>query len=125
MTATPPSAATLQRARAAPLALLLLTWGLGLGPVAHAVVAHGDPVLYDSSDTSWAQHTRGPGGQRPAAPAHRHAPGSLEHLRLAIASSSVVLTVAVFRLRLWSALETAWRGPVLPRRWLPEVPCGP
>jgi hypothetical protein len=125
MTPNPPSTEQLQRARAAPLGLLLLGWGLGFGPVAHAVVAHGDPVLRDSGDTSWAQHTRGSGGERSPVPTHRHAPGALEHLQLVIASVAVALVVAAFRLRVRSALEVAWRGPFLPRWWLPEVPCGP
>jgi hypothetical protein len=126
---TLPSSGRQRRLRAAPVGLLLLGWGLGLGPLAHAVLAHGDPLLQESGDASWVQHadaTRaGETPTREAAPAHHHAPGALEHLQLAISASAPALTVAVVLLRVQLVELTAWRAPVLPRWRLPEVPGAP
>jgi len=118
-----------RRLRAAPLGLLLLGWGLGVGPLAHAVFAHGEPLLRDSADRGWVRHVSREHPEAPsrreAAPTHRHAPGVLEHLQLAVAATVVCLAVAVVLFRGWTAERKAWRAPVL-RRWRhPAVPGAP
>jgi hypothetical protein len=116
-----------RRRQAAPLALLLLGWGLGAGPVMHAVVAHGDPVVHDGSARGWVDHAEGvpQSAPRETLPTHRHAPGSLEHLQLAMLWAAVVLVVAAMLRRVQRTVVVAWRAPVLARWRFPEVPCGP
>ena len=118
-----------RRILAAPLGLVLLGWGLGLGPLAHAVLAHGDPVVHDGGDPGWVAHSERPGRHpdgQPASPSgHRHAPGAPEHLRLAVLPSVVVLVVAVVLVAVDEAEVPGWEAPVLARWRLPEVPCGP
>ncbi len=111
------------------MALLLLCWGLGLGPLAHAVLAHGEPVVRDSAERGWLQHT-GSGHPAPpsrgdAAPAHRHAPGAPEHLQLAVSAAVVCLAVAVLLHRVWMPAAPGWHAPVLARWWRPAVPGAP
>jgi hypothetical protein len=129
VTGTLPSSERQRRLHAAPVGLLLLGWGLGLGPLAHAVIAHGEPLLHESGDASWVQHAdaKRPGEPPPreAAPAHHHAPGAIEHLQLAISAGAPLLTVAVVLLRVELAELITWQAPVLPRWRLPEVPGAP
>ena len=118
-----------RRNRAAPFGLVLLLWGLGGGPLAHAVLAHGEPLLHDSGDQGWVQHADGERGReslpREAPLPHHHAPGELEHLQLAISPMVVTLTVAAFLVAVAVSESTAWRAPALPRWRLPEVPGAP
>jgi hypothetical protein len=113
--------------RAAAVGLLLLGWGLGLGPLAHAALAHGEPLLHDGGDQAWVA----PGDGRPAPPAeretlpHHHAPGALEHLRLAITSAPVDLCVSARLLEVAPVERGTWRGPALRRCRRPEVPGAP
>jgi hypothetical protein len=130
VTSTLPSTERHRRLRAAPLGLLLLGWGLGLGPLAHAVFAHGFLPLHDSGDAGWVQHAdrgrdNGAAQHDGAPPPHRHAPGTLEHLQLAMSAAAVTLTVTAVLLQMERTELTAWRGPVLPRWRLPEVPGAP
>jgi hypothetical protein len=113
-----------RRLKAAPFALVLLFWGLGLGPLAHAVFAHGEPVLHESGDSGWVQHTAGQRGALPSeAPlAHHHSPGALEHLQLAIASATVTVRLVAVVVAVKVQAPVARQAPAL-RRWqLPEVP---
>jgi hypothetical protein len=113
-----------RRLKGAPFALVLLVWGLGVGPLAHAVLAHGEPVLHASSDSGWVQHTAAGRGTLPsqAPSAHHHSPGALEHLQLAISATTVTLTVVAVAVAVRVQPSVAWRAPAL-RRWqLPEVP---
>ncbi len=118
-----------RRQRAAPLALLLLGWGLGLGPLAHAVLAHGEPRVRDSAEQSWLRHALSARPARPtrgdAAPTHRHAPGAPEHLQLAVSATAVCLAVALLLQRVWTLAAPAWRTPLLPRWWRPAVAGAP
>ena len=127
--ATPASPERQGRLRAAPLGLLLLGWGLGLGPLAHAVLAHGEPLLRDSAEHGWVRHSapdpRGVPAPRGAAPTHRHSPGGLEHLQLALFATVVALAVPVLLRRTAPGTLLVWNAPVLPRWRLPEVPGAP
>jgi len=129
MVPVPPTPEKKRRLRAAPLGLALLGWGLGLGPLAHAVLAHGDPVVRDSADPGWVAHAehagRHRGGLPPAPAGHEHAPGAPEHLRLAVLPSAAVLVVAAVLVAVDVAPVRGWEAPVLPRWRLPEAPCGP
>jgi len=128
VTSTPSSTEQQRRLRAAPVGLLLLFWGLGLGPLAHAVIAHGEPLLHESGDGGWVQHASPAHrpSRRDAAPAsHQHAPGALEHLQLAMASAPATLALVAVLLLLAVTGVAAWRAPVLPRWRLPEVPGAP
>lgn len=118
-----------RRIRAAPLGLVLLGWGLGVGPLAHAVLAHGELVLHDGADPGWVAHAERAGrrGEMPprAPTGHSHAPGAPEHLRLAVLPSAAVLVVAAALVAVEAARVPGWEAPVLARWRLPEVPCGP
>lgn len=118
-----------RRRKAAPAGLSLLLWGLGLGPLAHAVLAHGEPLLRETSDQGWVHHAGDERGQRPGdrreLPSHHHAPGALEHLQLAISEVAVTLSVPAVVLAVAMEELAAWRGPVLSRRRVPEVPGAP
>lgn len=118
-----------RRQRAAPLALLLLGWGLGLGPLAHAVLAHGERLVRDSAEQGWLRHSGSGHPAQPArgdaVPSHRHAPGAPEHLQLAASATLVCLAVAVLLYRVWTLAAPAWRAPQLPRWWPPAVPGAP
>jgi hypothetical protein len=118
-----------RRIRAAPVGLLLLGWGLGLGPLAHAVVAHGDPVLRTGGEPGWVDHSARPSSRRRAPvelpPAHRHAPGAPEHLQLAMSPAPAMPAVALVVRRVELLREVGWQAPTLPRRRQPAVPCGP
>jgi len=127
---TPPPTERQHRLRAAPVGLLLLGWGLGVGPLAHAVLAHGEPLLHDSGDRGWVQHTEKERSRRsaqsePAPSSHHHAPGALEHLQLAVSAGAVSLRVAAVFLLVAVVERIAWRAPLLSRWRLPEVPGAP
>jgi len=111
------------------LGLALLAWGLGVGPVAHAVLAHGAPLERESGDQSWVQHAVSKRGSLPTsreAPApHHHAPGTLEHLQLAVSSVAVTLTVTVVLVAFAASQAAVWDAPALSRWRLPEVPGAP
>jgi hypothetical protein len=118
-----------RRLRTASLGLVLLAWGLGVGPVAHAVLAHGAPLERESGDQGWVQHAVSERGSLPTSretPApHHHAPGALEHLQLAAASVSVTLTVAVVLVAVAASQSAVWEAPALSRWRFPEVPGAP
>jgi hypothetical protein len=101
---------------------------LGAGPLAHSVLAHGEPILQDGADRSWVAHAGWEGGHQqpaPAVPQHRHAPGGLEHLQLALVSTLVCLSVAAVLRRVLSAAVASWQAPLLPQWWRPELPGAP
>ena len=116
------------RARSAPLALLLAVWGLMLGPLAHAVIAHGEPILRSGVDEGWIRH-------RPATPepshaperprGHAHAPGVPDHFRLALVVSQLpgLPDLVLVRARPPSLIVRG--APTLARRWAQEQPQGP
>ena len=97
--------------------------------MAHAVLAHGEPVLHESGDRGWVQHRDGERGRASipsgAAPTHRHAPGTLEHLQLAMSAAALQLTVAAVVVAASVQASRDWRAPPRPRWWLPEVPGAP
>ena len=117
-----------RRARSAPLALLLVTWGLMLGPLAHAVVAHGEPLLRSAADDGWLRH-------RPVAPdpsrapdlprGHVHAPGVPDHFRLALIAAEAPAMPAPVLLRVRWIPALLRSAPALTRRWAQEQPQGP
>ncbi|MGO9830607.1 MAG: hypothetical protein ACLPJH_10740 [Myxococcaceae bacterium] len=128
MTSPPFSTERRRRLQTAPLGLLLLGWGLAVGPLAHAVLAHGEPLLHDSAEWGWVGHTAPEASHQPvqrdtAAP-HRHAPGGLEHLQLALVTAFVCLPLSAV-VRVLTPTLPAWRAPLLARWWLPEVPGAP
>ena len=108
------------------MGLLLLAWGFGIGPLAHAVLAHGAPLVHASGDRGWVRHAvaEGPGAptssETPAP--HHHAPGTLEHLQLAVSSALVILTLAVLLVAVTASPPTVWQAPPLARWRFPEVP---
>jgi len=117
-----------RRAQSAPLALLLAGWGLMLGPLAHAVVAHGEPLLRSPAEEGWIRH-RPPSRDHSHAPelprGHAHAPGVPDHLRLALlASEGPVLPTPVL-LRMRRPVPAVRSAPALTRRWAQEQPQGP
>jgi hypothetical protein len=117
-----------RRARSAPLALLLAAWGLMLGPLAHAVVAHGEPMLRSAADDGWLRH-------RPAAPdrsrapelprGHAHAPGVPDHFRLALLATEAPAMPAPVLLRVRQGPALPRSAPALTRRRAREQPQGP
>jgi hypothetical protein len=127
VTPLPSSAERERRLRAAPFGLLLLAWGLGVGPLAHAVLAHGSPLVHERGDQGWVQHAVAERERVPreGPPAHHHAPGALEHLQLAVSSVALTLTVAAVVVVVAASQPVAWQSPALLRWRLPEVPGAP
>lgn len=116
------------RAHAAPLGLLLAAWGLMLGPLAHAVLAHGEPILRSSGDEGWLKHRPG-APDRDAAPelprGHAHAPGVPDHFRLALIASAAPTAPAPVVLRTRLDVPRVRSAPTPTRRWVQEQPQGP
>lgn len=129
VTSFPFSAERERRLRTAPVGLLLLAWGFGVGPLAHAVLSHGAPLVHESGDRGWVRHAVAEGPSAPASsetPApHHHAPGTLEHLQLAVSSAVISLTLAVLLVAVTTSSSTVWPAPLLARWRLPEVPGAP
>ncbi|MGO8971412.1 MAG: hypothetical protein ACLQDQ_17795 [Myxococcaceae bacterium] len=119
----------MRRRSAAPLGLLLLGWALGAGPLAHAVLAHGEPLLHDDAERGWVGHVEPEHTQRPlpreTRPPHHHSPGGLEHLQLAFSAPLVCLLVAAVLLQARTRTLPVWPPPLLSRWRLPEVPGAP
>jgi hypothetical protein len=116
------------RARSAPLALLLAVWGLMLGPLGHAVIAHGEPILHSGSDEGWIGHRpatpdTSPAPERPRG--HAHAPGVPDHFRLALLASEPPGLPDLVLVRGRSPSPLLRVAPTLARRWAQEQPQGP
>jgi hypothetical protein len=117
-----------RRAHSGPLGLLLAVWGLMLGPLAHAVVAHGEPLLRAAEDEGWIRH-------RPAVPdrsrapelprGHAHAPGVPDHFRLALIATTAPAIPAPVLVHTRNASPARRPPPTLGRRWAQEQPQGP
>jgi hypothetical protein len=114
-----------RRMAAAPLALLLVGWGLAVEPLSHAVIGHGLPVLTGTSDATWVRH----GPKRSAPPArpqgHRHAVDALDHFQLSIQPSAPPVVAPLLVVRAESSREARKPAPARDRRWSPAVPQGP
>ena len=106
-------------------ALLLVGWGLALGPLSHALIGHGVPFLSSAEDATWVRH----GPKRSAPPArpqgHRHAIDALDHFQLSIHPSAPPAAALLLVLRTESSREAGRPAPALDRRWSPAVPQGP
>ena len=116
------------RARSAPMGLLLAVWGLMLGPVAHAVIAHGEPVLRSGVDEGWIRHRPvSPDSSRaPELPrGHAHAPGVPDHFRLALVASEPPQMPEPVLVRARRPSPSVRAAPPLARRWPQEQPQGP
>jgi hypothetical protein len=76
--------------------LVVLGYGLGLAPLAHAALQHGELDAPDPSDNTWLGH--GPGSPRgdgaPHSHSHTHPAGSIEHLCSIAATASAAPAVA-------------------------------
>ncbi len=119
------------------LGLMVLVYGLVVGPVVHAVVEHGDwePRGHGHSHPHEHSHPHGreardEGGhtheeEAPAGAGHTHAWGSVEHLRAVAVTKSAVLAPVVWWIRLE---EESFHGPLrkpgAPHR-LSAMPQGP
>jgi hypothetical protein len=120
-----PASLAERRKAAAPLALLLIGWGLALGPLLHALIGHGLPVLTTAADTTWVRH----GPERSGPPArphgHSHPVDSTDHFQLSIHPVVPPVTAPMLVVRAESSGEVPQQEPTLARRWSPAVPEGP
>jgi len=116
-----------RRSEAAPLALVLAGWTLAIAPVAHPLLAHGTPFLRTAADEGWVHHAAhtAPGRGQPLPPAHHHAPGSPEHLKLPLLAAAVPGPFETVLLAVRPPPPTLGIALSLPRRWSAERPQAP
>jgi hypothetical protein len=99
-----------------------------LGPLAHAVVDHGEPALHSAEDEGWIRHRTGAPGL-PRAPerprGHAHAPGVPDHFRLALIDTEAPAVPAPVLVQVRHPAVRARSAPTLGRRWVQEQPQGP
>ena len=110
------------------MGLLLAVWGLMLGPVAHAVIAHGEPVLRSDVDEGWIRHRPVSPDSSPAPElprGHAHAPGVPDHFRLALVASEPPQMPDLVLVRARPPVLAVRVAPALARRWAQEQPQGP
>jgi hypothetical protein len=120
-----PASLAQRRLAATPLALLLVGWGLALGPLWHAVVGHGLPVLTSAEDSGWVHHGPKRSGVPPRPQGHAHAVDAPDHFQVPIHLAAPPAVAPLLVVRAESSQESVEPAPTLDRRWVPALPQGP